>query len=107
MFADLAKLWAGGCLAVAPQRLSFAACFVDACHSSPAGGGPSSIRATCELVDYRANVPTDLFELVRQSPVLHELPGLELIGRASKQGWAWRSAAGLGRVRRWKAWPPM
>ena len=28
--------------------------------------------------------------------VLHELPGLELIGRASEQGWAWRSAAGLG-----------
>ena len=28
-------------------------------------------------------------------PVLHQLPGLELIGRASEQGWAWRSAVGL------------
>ena len=28
--------------------------------------------------------------------MLHELLRLELIGRASEQGWAWRSAAGLG-----------
>ena len=58
-----------------------------------ADGGPSTAR---ELADCLANMPTDLFEVVRQLPVLHELPGLELIGRASEQGWAWRSAAGLG-----------
>ena len=58
-----------------------------------ADGGPSTAR---ELADCLANMPTDLFEVVRQLPVLHELPGLELIGRTSEQGWAWRSAAGLG-----------
>ena len=93
LLADAAKLRAGGRLVASLQRLAFAACFTDASHFSPAGGGPSS---TCELAACLANVPTDLFEVVRQSPVLHELPGLELIDRAREQGWAWRSATGLG-----------
>ena len=93
LLADAAKLRASGRLAAALQRLAFAACFSDAGHFALAGGGgPSS---TCELAACLANMPTDLFEVVHRSPVLHELPGLELIGRASEQGWAWRSAVGL------------
>ena len=92
LLADAAKLRAGGRLVAALQRLAFATCFADAGHFVQAGGGPST---ACELADCLANVPTDLFGVVCQSPVMYELPGLELIGRASEQGWAWRSAAGL------------
>ena len=90
LLADAAKLRAGGRLVAALQRLAFAACFADASHFALAGGGPSS---NCELAACLANMPTDLVEVVHRSPVVHELPGLELICRASEQGWAWRSAA--------------
>ena len=93
LIADAAKLRAGGPFVASLQRLAFAASFADASHFAVSGGGPSS---ACELADSLADVPTDLFESVRQSPVLHELPGLELIGQVSEHGWAWRSVAGLG-----------
>ena len=75
------------------QRLAFAACFADTGHFALAGGGPSFSRM---LAANLAFVPTDVFEVVYRSPVLHEVPGLELIGRASEQGWAWRSVVGFG-----------
>ena len=87
LLADAAKLRAGGSLVAALQRLAFAACFADAGHF---------VQATShESLSCLADLPTDVFELIQQSPV-QSLPELELIGRASEQGWAWRSTTGLG-----------
>ena len=90
LHGDAAKLRAGGRLVAALQRLAFAACFADTGHFSLSGGRPSLAD---ELASCLAGVPSDLFEMVHGSLVLYGLPELELIGRASELGWAWRSAA--------------
>ena len=87
LLADAAKFRAGSHLVAALQRLAFAACFADAGHF---------VQATShESTSCLANLPTDVFELIQQSPV-QALLKLELISRTSEQGWAWRSTIGLG-----------
>ena len=48
-------------MGAALQRLAFAACFADASQFMPA--------TSQELAYFLADVPTDVFELIQQSPV--------------------------------------